>query len=200
MRSFVTAVLVGAGLLAAVAPTAAQVPGIELKLNPRIGVYVPLTDLGELGGETFELNNSLAIGLGAELQLAGLPFGIRGNLDYATSSTVSADGVEQEGSDLTLLALAADLVFRPLPNIILFQPYLFAGGGVKQYNPEDESGNTTTDPTVHLGFGLEVGFGPLALNAELGDYISWYELTDASDESEMQHDLFITVGIAIGLL
>jgi Outer membrane protein beta-barrel domain len=203
MRSFVTATLVSAGLLAAAVPAAAQAPGIELKLNPRIGMYVPVTDLGEAASEVYELNNSLAIGLGAELQLAALPFGIRANLDYATGSTVSLDGVEDEDTEATLLAVVGDLVFRPLPNLILFQPYIFAGGGLKQYDFQVEGAGdfpSESDPTVHLGFGLDLGFGPLDLNAELGDYISWFELTEGSDESEMQHDLFVTVGFAIGLL
>lgn len=186
-----------------VGPALAQAPGIELVLNPRIGLYAPLTDLGEDAGSTFALENSLAIGLGAELQLTALPFGIRANLDYATGAKVSQDGVESEGSETTLLAVAGDLVFRPLPDIILVQPYFFAGGGLKQYDFQVEGAGefaTESDPTVHLGLGLDVGFGPLALNAELGDYISWFELTEGSDESEMQHDLFITVGFAIGLL
>lgn len=208
MRSFATAAVLGAVLLAA-APAAAQVPGVEIKLNPRIGLYVPVTDLGEFTGTggttTVKMDNSLAIGLGAELQLAALPFGIRANLDYATGSKVNTEtgGVEEEGSETTLLAVVGDLVFRPLPRIIVLQPYLFAGGGLKQYDVETEgaaSFASESDPTVHLGFGLDFGLGPLALNAELSDYISWFELSDTSDESEIQHDLFVTVGFSIGLL
>ncbi|HUG40554.1 MAG TPA: hypothetical protein VMM12_08720 [Longimicrobiales bacterium] len=206
MRSFATALFAGA-LLAGAIPAAAQVPGIELRLNPRIGLYVPVTDLGEFtsgtGTTTVRMDNSLAIGLGAELQLAALPFGIRANLDYATGSRVNLEsgGVEQEGSEATLLAVVGDLVFRPLPKIVALQPYLFAGGGLKQYDFETETAGSfesESDPTIHLGFGLDFGFGPLALNAELGDYISWFAFTD--QESKMQHDLFLTVGFAIGLL
>ena len=209
MRSFATAAIVGALFAAAAAPATAQAPGIELKLNPRIGLYVPMTDLGEqtFGGAatTAKLDNSLAIGLGAELQLGALPFGIRANLDYATASKVNIEtgGVEEEGSNTTLLAVVGDLVFRPLPRIVVLQPYLFAGGGLKQYDFETESAGefeSESDPTVHLGFGLDFGLGPLALNAELSDYISWFELTEAEDSSEMQHDLFVTVGFSIGLL
>ena len=204
MRSFATAALVGAALAVA-APAAAQAPGVELVLNPRIGLSLPVTALGATTTETVELENSLAIGLGAELQLAALPFGIRANLDYATGSHVSRDGVEDEQTETTLLAVAGDLVFRPLPRIIVAQPYIFAGGGLKQYDFQTEGATVgefeaESDPTVHLGFGLDVGLGPLALNAELSDYISWFELSDTSDESEMQHDLFLSVGFAIGLL
>ena len=208
MRSFATAAVLGVLLLAS-APAAAQVPGVEIRLNPRIGLYVPVSDLGELAGPgagtTVKMDNSLAVGLGAELQLAALPFGIRANLDYATDSRVNTEtgGVEEEGAETTLLAVVGDLVFRPLPRIIVLQPYLFAGGGLKQYDFQTdapESFESESDPTVHLGFGLDFGLGPLALNAELSDYISWFEIRDTSDESEMQHDLFMTVGFSIGLL
>ena len=208
MRSFVTAALAGAVLLAA-APAAAQVPGIEIKLNPRIGLYVQVTDLGEVTGTgwttTVKMDNSLALGLGAELQLAAVPFGIRANLDYATGSRVNTEtgGVEQEGAETTLLAVVGDLVFRPLPRIVVLQPYLFAGGGLKQYDFQTESADSfesESDPTVHLGFGVDFGLGPLALNAELSDYISWFDISDTGDDSEMQHDLFVAVGFSIGLL
>lgn len=206
MRRIVTAAVVGSALLAAAAPAAGQAPGIELVLNPRIGLYVPATDLAEFtvdgSTSTVKMGNSLAVGLGAELQLIALPFGIRANLDYATGSPVTAevDGVEVQGEETTLLAVAADLVFRPLPNIIMLQPYLFAGGGLKQYDPQGaESFQSESDPTLHLGFGLDFGFGPLSLNAELSDYISWFE-NEFSQDSKMQHDLFLGVGFAIGLL
>ena len=206
MRSFVTAAFAGALLLAGTTPAAAQVPGIELKLNPRIGLYVPLTDLGETTAESVSLDNSLAIGLGAELQMAALPFGIRANLDYATGSKVNTEtgGVTAEGSETTLLAVVGDLVFRPLPRVVVLQPYFFAGGGLKMYDFETEDPGafeSESDPTVHLGFGLDFGLGPLSLNAELSDYISWYELQAATeDESTIQHDVFVAVGFAIGLL
>lgn len=205
MRSIVTAVLTGATVLAfGAAPAAAQAPGVDFKLNPRIGIYVPLTDLGEVSeGTSVAMDNSLAVGLGAELQLAALPFGIRANLDYATSSQVNfqTGELESEEGETTLLAVAADLVFRPLPRVVVLQPYLFVGGGLKQYDfdTEDIEGfQDESDPTVHLGAGLDFGLGPLALNAEVSDYISWFELTN--DESEMQHDLFVTVGFSIGML
>lgn len=205
MRALTKTALILFVLSLAAAPAAAQAPGVDFKLNPRIGLYVPLTDLGELSdGTEVAMDNSLAIGLGAELQLAALPFGIRANLDYATSSSVNFEsGSLEESADATLLAVAADLVFRPLPRVVVLQPYLFVGGGLKQYDieiqsAEVESFRDESDPTVHLGGGLDLGLGPLALNAEVGDYISWAEFTD--DSSEMQHDLFVTVGFSIGML
>lgn len=204
MKTVFSSVITAAVLLAAAAPVHAQAPGIDLKLNPRIGLYQPLSDLGELNSETVSLESSLAIGLGAELQFFALPFGIRANLDYATGTQLGGENqVVTPTQDATVLAIAGDVVFRPLPNIVLLQPYVFAGGGLKQYDFEPSGVQDmgefqdTSDPTLHLGFGVDLGFGPLDLNAELGNYISRF---DGDGEAKTQHDLFLTVGFAIGLL
>lgn len=218
MKNVLTSVITAACLVAAAAPAAAQAPGIDLKLNPRIGLYAPLTDLGEIrttaGDVVAEQSGSLALGLGLELDMAALPVGVRLNLDYATATDVevTGDGIGTTADpvETTMLAVVGDIIFRPLPRVVVAQPYLFAGGGLKQYDFEPttdlggaaETFQDESDFTLHLGGGLDVGLGPLAFNAEIGDYISWFELdTGAGDsESEMQHDLFVTVGFSIGLL
>lgn len=210
MKTLLKSGIAAACLLATTAPLQAQAPGIDVRLNPRIGLYQPLSDLGEAQAAATttaaELSGSLALGLGVEIDLMLLPVGVRFNLDYATGSEVqyADDGVTTDpGVETTLLAVVGDVMFRPLPKLILVQPYLFAGAGLKQYDFETSTATAETfqdegDFTLHLGGGFDVGLGPLALNAELGDYISWFELQDA--DSEMQHDLFVTVGFSIGLL
>jgi hypothetical protein len=193
VRPFMNAAVAAACLVLIAIPAQGQV----LKVNPRIGVYVPLTELGELTGETVELNNSLALGLGLEFGLPFLPFNLRANLDYATDAAVTQEGVDRDAGRTTVLAVVGDAVFR-LPRMVLIQPYLFAGGGLKQYafdtqRPEDF--RDSSDPTVHLGGGLDFGLRGFSLNAELGDYISWYQLR--GDDSRMQHDVFLTVGFSI---
>jgi hypothetical protein len=169
------------------------------KVNPKVGLYVPLTDLGEITGEAVALDHSLALGLGLELGVPFLPFNVRANLDYASDVAVTQEGIDEEAGRTTLLAVAADAVFR-LPRMVLAQPYLFAGGGLKQYDFKTEDASSfrdTSDPTVHLGGGLDLGFGSFSLNAEIGDYISWFELQDG--DSEMQHDLFVMIGFSVGM-
>jgi hypothetical protein len=215
MKNVLSSAIVAATLLGMAAPLAAQAPGIDFKLNPRIGLYEPLSDLGDApdaaSTAASELAGSLALGLGLEIGVAALPVGLRLNMDYATGSEVEYDdGFETEsGYETTVLALAADLMFRPIPRLIIAQPYFFAGGGLKQYDFEPTGSDPVasfedeSDFTVHVGGGLDVGFGPLSLNAEVGDYISWWESQDPLDldaDSEIQHDLFLTVGLAIGLL
>lgn len=205
MQTILKSALVAACLMGMAAPTAAQAPGLELKLNPRVGLYVPLSDLGEAsttaGTVVADKSGSLALGLGLELGLIGLPFNVRANVDYKTGSEVSTAGVT-ETLEPKMLAIAGDLVFRPLPKLIIIQPYVFAGGGLRQYDFDTENTQAledASDPTVHLGGGLDLTLGPLALNAEIGDYISWYEIQAGAD-SEMQHDMFVSVGIVLGLL
>lgn len=210
MMTLSKSALLATCLLLVAAPVVAQAPGIDVRLNPRIGLYEPLGDLGEtqVAGVTIveEMSGSLALGLGLELDVMLLPVTFRLNLDYATGAEVSRseNGVQVgESAETTLLAVVGDVIFRPLPSVVLAQPYLFVGGGLKQY---DVTSETTTesfqegsDPTIHFGGGLDVGLGPLSLNAEIGDYVSWYELREA-ESSEIQHDLFLTIGFSIGIL
>jgi hypothetical protein len=207
MQRIAKPVLVATCLALAASPLQAQVPGINIKLNPRIGAYIPLTDLGSaqtsLGDVDAELSGSLAIGLGVELDLPAAPVNVRLNLDYATGSDLKSTvgGTEIEPIETTLLGVVGDIVWRPLPRIVVLQPYLFGGGGIKQYDVTEDNVDdfgSESDPTIHFGGGLDFGLGPIALNAEVGDYLSWYEL-QAGGDSEMQHDIFATVGFSIGL-
>lgn len=199
MKTIVKTALALACLLGLSAPAAAQ----ALKLNPRVGVYAPLTDLGNAGSTASDIvanrSGALALGLGAELRFLPLP--IRLNVDYVTGAQVDESGVS-DPTDAKMLAVSADLMLRILPRIIIVQPYIFAGGGLRQYNfdPTDASASDlkdANDPTIHLGGGLDLKLGPLNLNAEVGDYISWYQVQ--ADQNDMQHDLFASVGLIFGL-
>ena len=196
MKAILKTALAAACLLGMAAPAAAQ----AVKLNPRVGAYVPLTDFTEVtSGIETERTGSLALGLGAELGLVGLPFNIRANLDYVTGSEIDAAGTAIDGVDTKILMVAGDLVFRPLPKLILIQPYLYAGGGLRQYDfdtDNTEALEDASDPVIHVGGGLDLSLGSLALNAEIGDYISWYEVRDSE---ATQHDLFVSVGLVLGL-
>lgn len=212
MHNILKSVIAAAVVPLLFAPAAAQAQLIDIRLNPRIGVYEPLSDLGEVrdAGSTIiaEQTGSLALGLGAELDIVLLPVNVRLNLDYATGSEIrrTEDGIEREsGVESTLLAVVGDVIFRPLPSIIPLQPYVFVGGGLKQYDFEASGANvietfeSESDPTLHLGGGVAFALGPIDLNAEVGDYISRFEFEDQDADSETQHDLFATIGFSIGL-
>jgi hypothetical protein len=195
MTRLVPIAIIASCLALFTAPVDAQV----LKVNPRIGMYVPLTDLGDIAGEAVALDHSLALGLGLELGVPFLPFNVRANLDYASDVAITQEGIDEEAGRTTLLAVVADAVFR-LPRFVLVQPYLFAGGGLKQYDfdtADTSSFRDSSDPTLHLGGGLDLGLGSFSLNAEIGNYISWYELQQG--DSQIQHDVFIMIGFSVGM-
>jgi hypothetical protein len=204
MKSILKSGLAAACLLGISATVAAPAQAQLLEVNPRVGLYAPLTDLGEAGSTASTIvadrAGSLALGLGVELGFLPLP--IRANLDYVTGAEVSEEGVG-EPTEAKMLAVSADLMIRPLPRIIIIQPYLFAGAGLRSYSFDPAAGAVSqledaNDPTVHLGGGADLSLGPLHLNAEIGDYISWYEIQ--ADETEMQHDLFVSIGLVLGIL
>lgn len=211
MRKATMALALALAVLAAAPGARAQVPGLDLQFIPKIGAYLPVNDLGQLraGAEEIaaEMEASLAVGLGLELDLPLSPLNVRANLDYATGSQISLEGIQGSDVDATVLALVGDLVFRPLPRLAVVQPYLLGGAGIKRYNfdTDDLGGgfgdflsDDQNDFTVHLGAGLDVGLGPLAFMAEVSDYISWF--APNGGDSEMQNDIFGMVGVRVGML
>jgi len=207
----------GAGaLLLLAAPAWAQVPGLEVELVPKVGFYAPAADLQaarDAAGEIVdERGGSLAVGLALDIGVPLAPVSFRVGADYVTSSefTYAEEGGDLEATgEQTMLALAGDIVLRPLPRLIVVQPYLLAGAGVKRYDFSfsEPDGETTieeafpesqTDFTIHAGVGLDLGIGPIALVAEVSDYLSWYE-AEGAEESEMQNDLFLMAGVRLGL-
>ena len=204
-------------LLVSAGPAAAQVPGLEVQLVPKVGFYSPAADLeaaADAAGEIVDdRGGSLALGLALDMGLPLAPLNLRVGFDYVTASeftyadTTGAD-VETSGEQ-TMLAIAGDVILRPIPRLLIVQPYLLAGAGVKRYDfsfadaadgsdVEDAFPESETDFTLHAGIGLDASIGPVALIAELSDYVSWYE-AEGAEGSEMQHDLFIMAGVRVGL-
>jgi len=209
MRTGTKAVLAAALLVSGAADASAQ----RIQVVPRAGVFVSGSSLGEVreGTEAIkaDLEGGLGVGLAVELGMPFSPFGLRAGFDYATDSKISTTGISG-GSDeagAKLLAVAGDLVFRPLPRLVVVQPYLLAGAGLKRYDFEvselgsgarDIFSESQTDFALHAGAGVDVSLGAIALRAEVSDYVSWFELASDGDK-KMQNDVFVTVGLRIGL-
>src|SRR5690606_27209577 len=139
MRTVTKAVLAAVTLLVA---GAAGASAQRIQVVPRAGVFVSGSSLGEVreGTEAIEadLEGGLGVGLGIEFGMPLSPFGFRAGFDYATDSKISASGINEASGEAgaKLLAVAGDLVFRPLPRLLVVQPYLLAGAGVKRYDFE----------------------------------------------------------------
>mgnify|MGYP001225354002 CR=1 FL=1 len=209
MRTVTKAVLAAVTLLVTVAANASAQ---RIQVVPRAGVFVSGSSLGEVreGTEAIkaDLEGGLGVGLGIELGMPVSPVGFRAGFDYATDSKISTSGINEGSAEAgaKLLAVAGDLVFRPLPQLLVVQPYLLAGAGLKRYDfevSELDAGvrdifESQTDFALHGGAGLDVSLGAIALRAEVSDYLSWFQLASES-EKEMQHDVFATVGLRISL-
>ena len=187
-------------------PAAAQI-----RLIPQVGLYTPFTDLPSLRAGADEVKKEATLAFGAALEL-GQPDAVsfRVNVLHATDSEVPvADvGCQTDCARSTVSTATATLAFRPLPNIILVRPFILAGGGVKRYdytkqNLQDEGLRTLLNDqnqlTGHLGLGAELNLGVLRLSGEVSDLLSRYDQGENTSESdELQHDLFVTVGLVIG--
>lgn len=191
-------------LLSGVAVLAlAAFPGVsqaQIGVTPQIGFYVPGDDFDAVraGADSIRVKNegSLALGLNIDFGM------LRGSIAYASAAKLSRTGASGgEVGEGKLLAAAADLVLRPIPRILVLQPYLLLGGGLRRADydydtdalsnafPENES-----DFAVHAGIGADVMLGGLGISAEITDFIS-----KNSDDEWGRHDAFGFVGLKLKL-
>ncbi len=196
----------GALLLLAAQPAAAQ-----LRLIPQIGIYMPFADLPSPREGAQELKKETTLAYGGALEL-GTPDAVsfRVNVLHATDSEVPVEdvGCQVDCARSTVIAASATLALRPIPTLILVQPYLLLGVGVKRYDftrpdLEDEGLaavlNDQNQLMGHLGIGAELNLGLVRLVGEISDMVSQFDTEDDVGESDqLQHDVFFTIGLVIG--
>ncbi|CAN5639171.1 hypothetical protein BH23GEM10_BH23GEM10_17070 [soil metagenome] len=184
------------GLALAMLPGIAAAQGIHV--TPAFGVFIPASDLEGIrdGVQTAEVSREGTLGIGLNIESGWL----RGSIAYASGATLSAEGTEGDIGDGSVLAIAADIVVRPLPRLLV-QPYLLGGAGFKNQSfsyDDDGIGNALQedqrDLTLHVGIGADLMFGRFGIMAEISDYIS----QDGNDEWG-QHDAFAMVGLRLKL-
>ena len=190
-------VMVFAALLFAT-PAFGQLPGINVHLGARAGVFTPMSALSEVGSVEAKLKSGLGIGASIELDIPLSPINVRANLDAAMGAKLQNNGADT-GGEVDVVAITGDLVFRPIPRVFL-QPYLLAGAGIKKYSFDGVNGaEDGSDFTGHLGAGADLKVGPLSVFGEVSDYISSFKFNE-SGESKLQNDVFIMAGFRIGML
>ncbi len=189
--------LVGIALLA---PAAVHAQGISV--TPSVGIYIPASDLYQLRDDaeqiiSVEKQGTFALGLNVELGM------FRGSVAYASGAQLNERGVQNQEDigEGKLLAVAGDLVLRPIPRLIIVQPYLIAGAGLRRedYSYQDDGvGNALpsdkSDLALHAGIGLDVMLGGIGLVAEVSDFI-----TKDEEDDWNQHDAFAFVGLKFRL-
>jgi hypothetical protein len=192
----------------AAAPAQAQrggrdAPGPNLQIVPKIGVVTPLNAISEEA----EVSNGLGFGVAAELVVPRLPVNLRVNLDHAyTADIVMRNAAGTLVGTVEITNVVGDLVLRPLAANARFQPYFLGGGGVRFYSYDvtvagpaglTDAVNATRRATLHVGGGIDVRMGPLALLLELSDYVS--TVPDDVGGTRLQNDLFGLLGFRVAM-
>jgi hypothetical protein len=190
-----------------VTPAAAQ-----MRLIPQVGLYSQFSEFPKASAGVDEVKKSSSLAFGAALEL-GTPdkVSFRVNVLHATDSEIPVGDIGCAGDDCarsTVSSATATLALRPIPKIILVQPYGLAGGGVKRYDFTKEDlqneglSSVLSDQnqlTGHLGLGVELSLGLVSLTGEISDLLSKFDDGQNTSESdELQHDMFFTVGLVIG--
>jgi len=195
-RRLAAVTVLGAGMV----PATLVAQGVAIA--PTIGAYVPAGSFSELerSGSASELKRGATLGVGLNIDLGAL----RGTFAYASGAQIDEEGDINNREDIgdgSVLVGTAALVLRPIPRILILQPYLLIGGGFKQLNysfnddaiaeafPKDER-----DLTGHIGIGADLSIGRLALLVEVNDFIS----QNAQDKWDT-HDAFGMVGLRLRL-
>lgn len=174
----------------------------QVRLVPQVGLYAPTTDLPSPGDAVEFGKRESSLAFGAALEVANFRLGVL----HATDGDVPIEGVGcTDCARSTVTTATASLVIRPLPRIAVVQPFVLLGAGVKRYDftvedLEDEGAQAVlsdeNDLTGHLGLGVELGLGGLSLLVELQDLVNRFDPEGA--DAGFQHDLFLTVGLALG--
>ena len=191
MKKFLLFVATAAGM--SVIPAVAQAQTI----TPQIGFYIPGNSVDSIRSAAKEVRvnreGTLALGLNIDLGV------LRGSIAYASAAKLNEKtSTNTDVGEGKLIAAAADLVLRPIPRLIVIQPYVLAGAGVRRANYSyDTNGfdafpKNDTDFALHAGVGADIMLGPIGVSAEITDFIS----KDASDKWK-QHDAFGFAGLRL---
>lgn len=196
--------LAGAGVLVALASSAASAQSIHL--SPFVGVYTQANSLDQLrsNADAISIKRESALALGGNLELGFL----RGTLSYVSGATIK----QKSGTSIStsgdigkgkILMGAADAVIRPIPRIVVFQPYALAGIGFKKFDYDINSTsfqNVKNNSTAafHAGLGADLMFGGVGIMAEVTDYISQGQ-ENANGDKQLQHDAFGVIGLRLRL-
>jgi hypothetical protein len=194
MRNTLITAAAAATLLAGLADSAAA----QIHITPAFGAYIPASDLRDLRDETQQrrLSREGTLGLGLNVDAGWL----RGSIAYASGATINESGVRNRDAvgDGSVLAVAADLVLRPLPRLLV-QPYLLGGLGLKRldysYSRDGLSHPLPADRrevALHAGLGADLMLGRIGVMAEITDYITRHD-----DGGFGQHDAFAFIGLRV---
>lgn len=202
MRMSGLCALAGAAALLVVSGGAAQAQHITFA--PTVGVYTQANSLDQLrtnADSIVGVKRASGLALGGNLELGFL----RATVNYVSGATISCKSGCQSTGDIgkgKILMGAADAVLRPIPRIVIFQPYALAGIGFKKFDYDTNTNlagafssvKSNSTAAFHAGLGADLMFGGMGIMAEVTDYISQGQ-TDPSGSRQLQHDAYGFVGL-----
>jgi len=210
--------------LALLLPAAAQAQS-SVRFLPQVGAYAPLFEVEQIRGEGETLiqagrrSSSLSWGLGLEFGPAREGTSVRAGVGYGSNAQVPIWTVDCAGCSArsTLMTASLAAVFRPVPRLVLVQPYLIAGAGVKRNDVEfrdvrDDGAFVTLRDQARisgqLGVGLEASLLGLRTQWEVNGFMSRFGSGSSpggggsdfrlTGDQGLQTDLFLTLTIPLG--
>ncbi len=192
-----------------VAQALGQESGSGLELTGYIGAVLPLSQLANQG-DTIQTELSTKFVLGASLDYWfngswGVQFmGGYAQPELTVSSVDPASGVPVSADlgSVDFLHGEATFVYRPqLPGAAAaLLPYFGIGAGIRSLSFPDGSGFVDSDDiTVILTAGSHIKLGSrVHLRLDLRDLVSSFD-SDEVDESKLQHEILLSVGLGVGL-
>lgn len=193
-----------AGTTALLAMTAVGAAAQGITISPLVGVYSQANSLDQLRGNinSMSIERQSALALGGSVEVGFL----RGSLNYVSGATIQQSGSSfptatgDIGTGRILMG-AADLVIRPIPRLIVLQPYGLAGIGFKNFNYDVHQNISSAIGTVrnhstaafHAGIGADLMLGGVGIMAEITDYIAKADTNDSN--KGLQHDAYGLVGL-----
>lgn len=212
VRGLVTVIALAGLALPASAPAQeyqATVTPATVELTGYFGAIFPMSVLGSQG-DTLKADQSTKPAVAASLEYwfgGGFGLGIAGGLASPGLALTTADAGtgEQEAVDLgsvDYLHGEALLLWRPqfTSSAAVLLPYFGAGAGIRHLSFEDGSGfEDGSDVTIVLNAGTQIWVSErVHVRLDVRDLISSYE-GGPFESSDMQHDLFVQVGLGLGL-
>lgn len=210
IRSILNGLVLLGGVVLMPTAAAAQSTGPGLHVIPRAGVFFAGYHFTTYERFHYRFQPAPIYGLVGDYRFRGSPWGVRVDATQ-THARLFGPGIfdfDRNGPDENrILTVSVDGVYRIPISRGPLRPYLLAGAGLKRHDMKAEFASadvvfgfakSQTNLALHLGGGLDVWLGPVALNAEIGSYTSTFDV-DANNQDLWLNDMVAALGLRIAL-